>query len=1168
MKNKKCLILLFVCLLIELGISAQEVDKRISITFKNESLSTALKKIGKISGVRVEFAYEDVNPYHVTANLKNVTAEQAVKTVIEGKSLTYSNKGRFIVVSKVAKVNNTQKKDRQSSKNNIVGQVLDNDGSPLIGVTVRVKGTNNGGLTDLEGQFTIPVDGNHATLIFSYVGKKDLERVFNAGRSLKITLEDAVNQLNDVVVTGYQTISKERATGAYNIIKKDALEKPTTNIASRLVGVAAGVQATIDANGNPKFEIRGLSSLGSNASPLVVVDGFAIDGSFNSINPNDVENVTILKDAAAASIWGARSANGVIVVTTKSGNKANKGKIMAQYSNFFKFAPKQDLNYTQPYASVSDIIDFDLMTFNKAWGYLPTPDSPQSASGSNYPSREDISEHYYGYLSDAELEAKLNRYKTMNNRSQVKKYILQNPFTQQHDLSLTYNTDKLNVYSSVMYQCRDKQLKGNSDDKIMINLKTGFKLNKILTFNTGANFVYQKDKSNGSFPGLHPYQMLVDESGNRLDIPNGFYMPNMKRYIPMDKFPYKNWGYNPISERENTDNSSRNISTRFLAGITANVLEGLSLTGNMQYETTNEYNRNYSNEESFKVRSTVNRGTYWDGKETFKPNYPKGGILDQNRYEFERLAFRGTINFNREFNEKHSIALVAGTEVVGSVGKGVTEPTVYGYDDNRLTVGSFPNGLGSYTNSSLYIYNWMGSKIYIPQQYYFSNSADRFFSAYANANYTYDGKYSFSGSIRTDASNLITDDPKYRYSPFWSLGASWQLGKEAFLKGISWIDQLTLRATYGYNGNVDRSTSFKPLINVTPTDNPMTSEPSATVSSYGNPTLRWERTGTFNFGVNYSLFNGKLFGSIDYYNKQGKDLMSFISIPAVSGTDSQKLNTAEMLNKGVELEIGSRLDIIPQVLTWRGSFNLSFNYNKITKLFRSSILHDDLIPWDGGSPNYVEGKNAYTIWGVKYAGIYNLGTDGNPNMQPMIVGKDGAKYDLSRLPNVNAINYCYDEGTRVAPWILGFSSGINYKNFDLSFILTGKFGHVFQRTFYNYGGSIPNKYLKDVTSADPMKIMPLPQNDSESNYYFWNRFWPFFTYLTENASHIRMQEIACSYTFPKVFLAKYKISSLQIFAQANDVFSIYANNFDEDPEFKLGSNRMQTSFTIGLKLGF
>ena len=1172
MKNKRSLILLFVCLLIQLGMSAQEVDKRISIAFKNESLSTALKKIGKVSGVRVEFAYEDVNPYHVTANLKNVTAEQAVKTVIEGKSLTYSVKGRFIVVSKVNKVIISSAKDQQSSKkNNLVGQVLDIDGSPLIGVTVRVKGTNNGGLTDLDGQFTIPVDGNNATLIFSYVGKKDMERVANAGRTLKITLEDAVNELGDVVITGYQTISKERATGSYNIIKKEALEKPTTNIASRLIGAAAGVQATTDANGNPKFEIRGLTSLGSNASPLVVVDGFAIEGDFNSINPNDVESITILKDAAAASIWGARSANGVIVVTTKSAKKAEKGKIVAKYSNFFKFTGKTDMDYLQPNASSSELIDHDLMIFNKQWGFRPMTDSKDAlmVSANFYPTRELINENYHGYITDAQLKETFDRYRTLDNRSQLEKYILQNPFAQQHDLSFSFGSEKANAYSSIMYQKRDRNLKGNSDEKLLLNLQSNFKINKILSLNLGGNFMYNMDHSNGSMPTLAPYQMLVDDNGKRLDIQKSFYMPNMKRYIPMDKFPYKDWGYNPITETENTDISTKTLSARFQAGMVVNIIEGLTFTGSMQYEMNNQDYRNYYTEETFKVRSLINMGTYWDGNNTFNPNYPQGGMLEQKRQEYESTSFRGMFNFNREFKEKHAIACVLGIETNSNTRKWVTDPTVYGYDEDKLTVGTFPNGVGSYTNDKLKIYDWRGRSFRILQQQpVFSHYDNRFFSAYANANYTYDGKYSISGSARTDASNLITNDPKYRYAPFWSVGASWQIVKEKFMKNMDWIDQLTLRTTYGYNGNIDKTTSFKALINMGATENPMTGEPSASVVSYGNPTLRWEKTGTFDLGLDFSFFKGKLYGSVDYYNKQGRDLMSTISIPSVNGTESQRLNTAAMSNQGIELELGTRLTIIPKELTWRGNVNLSFNKNKIIDLFRSSYTHSDLLPWNGGSPTYVEGKNAYTIWGLKYAGLENLGSESSPNMQPVIIGKDGVKYNLGSWPKGDPMSYAYDQGTRVAPWTLGFNTGFNYKNFDLSFILTGKFGHVFQRTSYNYNDPLPNKYLSEVRNADPMKMMPLPQNDTETRYYFWNRFWPFFSYLTQSANHIRMQEIALSYTFKKSMLSKIKLDALQIFAQANDVFSIYANDFNEDPEFLLGTYKPQPSFTIGLKVGF
>lgn len=1055
----------------------------------------------------------------------------------------------------------------------ITGQVKDENGESIIGANISVLELGKGTITDVNGNFSLNFKSeDKPTICIRFIGMQEYKKLLTRqDMKLDVVLSEAVNQLGDVVITGYQTISKERATGAYNIMKKDALEKPTTNIASRLIGAMAGVQATLDKNGDPKFEIRGLTTLGSNASPLVVVDGFAIEGDFNSINPNDVESVTILKDAAAASIWGARSGNGVIVVTTKNASKLAKGKVAINYSNFFKFSPKMDLDYVRPYASSSEIVDYELQLFNKRWGFKPVPDSKQILmTGSSFPTREILSEHANGYLTDEQRDQQLNAFRTMDNRSQIEKYLLNNPFTQQHNLSLGYSSDKVNTYTSVMYQSRNKQLKGNSDEKAIINLKSDFKLLKNLSLNLGTTFMYINDQNNNidGLPEIHPYQMLVGANGERLDIPTSFYMPNMKRYIPMDKFPYSDWGSNPITNMENTDNTTKTLLARFQAGINVRIFDGLSFKGSAQYEMKNMHNRKILNENTFTVRSTINRYTQWDGADNFVMNVPKGSIFDQNRSEYSALALRGMLNFDREFGQKHVIAAVVGVETNMTTNSTTTEPTIYGYDQKKLTVGTFPNGTGSNTNPNQYIYDWMGYKFTIPQIYKFGKFNERYLSMYANANYTYDGKYSLSASARSDASNLITDDPALKYNPFWSVGASWQIVKENFMKDYTWIDLLTLRATYGFNGNIDKSTAFKPLINLGASQNNMTQDPYASIASYGNPTLRWEKIGTINIGADFSLFRGKLFGNINYYSKLGKDMMSKIDIPAVYGTSSQKLNTAEMINRGIELELGTELEIIPRELTWRGNFNVSYNYNKVTKLFASSYFHSDLIPWNSAKATYVEGYNANSIWGLKYAGLQNVGTASAPNMQPIIIGKDGMKYGLDKWPAGDPMSYIYHQGTSVAPWIFGFNSSFSYKNFNLSFILTAKVGHVFQRTFYNYGETIPNKFLKELKGADPDKVLPLPQNDQESRYNFWNRFWPFFDNLTTSASHIRMQELALSYDFSSQLIKKAGLSQLRLFAQMNDVFSIYANKYGEDPEFKLGTSRPQTSVTFGVKVGF
>ncbi|HEU4610121.1 MAG TPA: TonB-dependent receptor, partial [Chitinophagaceae bacterium] len=334
-------------------------------------------------------------------------------------------------------------------------------------------------------------------------------------------------------------------------------------------------------------------------------------------------------------------------------------------------------------------------------------------------------------------------------------------------------------------------------------------------------------------------------------------------------------------------------------------------------------------------------------------------------------------------------------------------PTTYGYNDETLTRGTFPNGPGG---TFFPIKNWLGKNQTFSYTNSFAYTTDRYFSLYGNAAYTYTGKYTLSGSYRTDASNLISEDPKYRYSPFWSVGLGWSLSKESFMLPVSWIDRLYVRATYGFNGNEDRSSSFLPLISLGGTPNTYTNDYTASISNYGNPTLRWEKTGTWNLGIDYTLFRGKLYGKIDVYNKHGKDLLATLSIPAINGTTSQKLNNAEMTNRGVELELGTTLRLSGNDIVWRSNFNFSHNRNVITKLFVAQYSASTLA--GGGSAAYVEGENANSLWRFVYAGV--------ENKQPMIQGPDHTKYDFGAFTPGDGRTYMVNTGTTVAPYTLGF----------------------------------------------------------------------------------------------------------------------------------------------------
>jgi outer membrane receptor protein involved in Fe transport len=504
----------------------------------------------------------------------------------------------------------------------------------------------------------------------------------------------------------------------------------------------------------------------------------------------------------------------------------------------------------------------------------------------------------------------------------------------------------------------------------------------------------------------------------------------------------------------------------------------------------------------------------------------------------------------------HEVNFLAGAEVNNMVSESFGYPTTYGYNDETLNSGLFPNGPGG---TFFQIKNWLGNNQTFAYTNSFSYRTERYFSAFGNGSYTYKRKYTVSGSYRTDASNLITDDPKYRYAPFWSVGGAWQVYKEDFMRGVPWLDRLNLRATYGYNGNVDRSTSFRPLISTNGTPNVYTQEYTATISSFGNPTLRWEKTGTWNAGVDYSLWRGKLSGKIDVYSKHGRDLIAQLSIPAVNGTTSQKLNNAEMTNKGIELELGTILPIRDRI-SWRGNLNFSYNKNEITNLFVARYPASTL--YSGGSGAYVVGEDANSIWRFKYAGIVNE--------QPTVYGADKSTYDFGAFTPGDGRDYMLNMGTTVAPYTLGFLSSLQVYDFNLSFIVTGKFGHVFQRMGFNYPPTwtsrvLPNNKLSEVLNGDPSKIVPLPLHDNEPRYYFWDRFHQYLSYLVENASHLRMQELSLGYNLPQPLLSRLHMGRLQVYAQANDLFTLYWNNAKEDPEYPLGTMNPQPRVTLGIR---
>uniref|UniRef100_UPI003216AD1E SusC/RagA family TonB-linked outer membrane protein n=1 Tax=uncultured Draconibacterium sp. TaxID=1573823 RepID=UPI003216AD1E len=1177
-----CKIALFFLIVSAVHASAADYAKstKLNLNLENASFKKILNEIKSQSEYNFLYRSDIFNSTgEMNVEFSEVTLELILDKVLVPEGFEYEIDDRVVDIRK-AQINKPVAKPAKQEKVKFTGKVVDDKGVPIPFAAVVIKGTTAGIATDIDGNFAFDVvKGEYSHLVVSSVGYLTQEIEIGENTNFEIVLTLDVAGIEEVLVTGYQSISKERATGSFGKVSVKQIDKPASSISERLVGMLAGVQTTVKADGGVDIEIRGQTSLLADAQPLVVVDGFPIQGSFSSINPNDVESVTVLKDAAASSIWGAKAANGVIVVSTK---QAKKGDAIIEFSSFWKVSSKLDLDYVNPRASSAETVEYEKLGFETelfgsapVWGY-PAHSLADVADGYSQ-AFVALNEFRQGRISEGDKNNILARLAGLDNRDQIRDNLLQNPFIQQYNLTISGGNDRMSNRLSLMYENNRDFFKENSEDRFLINFNNKIEVNKWLDFDFSGMMQYGDDTSNGvglaDISGLQPYDMLVDDNGNLTNLNHlEYYKPVLDELVPKSAFPYADWSYNPISEIKERDFSRQVLNARVQAGLNFKILEGLTYNTKILYEHFSTTNKDVYNENSFAARQFINETSTWN-QETGEvdQNVPSGGVLKQSSSTVRNYNFRNQINFKRTFAEKHAINFVAGTELQSSVRENKGDPDVFGYDDDKLTVGRM---LSDYDSSTKM---WDGYPItwaawFFPFQldgvHGFSYRTDRFFSAYGNMAYTYDDKYTLTSSVRTDASNLITDDPKYRFAPFWSAGFGWQLGKEDFVKDISWIDRVNVRGTFGYGGNVDRSTTFKPLISVYGSADRYTKEIQASVSSYGNPTLRWEKTRSINVGTDFSLFSSKLYGSLDYYHKLSDDLIVSQSIAAINGTTSQKFNNGTMVNKGIEVQIGSYMPINGNNITWEGNLSFAYNKNEITSFYKASYYQYDL--YRGGTSAYVEGHNANTLWAMEYAGLQNFGTEEDPKMGPAIHGANDDYYSfLGWAPGSDARKYYKDQGTLVAPFTMGLQNSFKIYDFDLSFIITGKFGHVYRRHGFNYpamsrGNTYVNNQLSEVINADPSKVVPIPEN--EPKYYFYDRFYPYLSYLTETASHIRFQEVSLSYNVPNNIVTRLGFNNVRVFAQANNLGTIVFNGYGEDPEYPIGTLKPQAAYTLGIKI--
>ncbi|MGC4036065.1 MAG: SusC/RagA family TonB-linked outer membrane protein [Chitinophagaceae bacterium] len=1046
-------------------------------------------------------------------------------------------------------------------KINIKGQLKEESGEPIL-ATINIKGTTITVTSSPEGLFIIKNVLPDAVLLISGVNIEPLEIKLNGKNDIGIiSVKTKIKEGENVIVeasTGYQRIRPNEINGSVAVVDNSAFNRQTgTSILKRLEGTVSGL--LFDNNKlvkgqikNDNITIRGLSTINGSTAVLTVLDGFIYEGDINNINPNDVENITLLKDAAATSIWGARASNGVIVITTKKGKFNQALQVSLNINTIINQKP--DLYYL-PQMKSSDYINVEQFLFNQGFfdsrinrGYIALT-----------PAVEIFLSKRNGLITANDSATQIEALKAIDTRDQYNKYVYQNAVTQQYSVNLRGGSN-INAYTfSANY---DKIAGETRNESRKINLKVENDFRPFANFQVNTSVYYTNGKSLSGLPAYNsllvnnrqiPYLKLADDNNNplpvSLNLRNSYTdTAGIGKLLNWKFYPLENYKHDATTINTQEIYSILNLQYRFLKYFDFNI--------SYQYQKQTTETLHLSDAESFSARNSINLYSQLN-RETGAVTYivPLGGKLNTDHSTVESQTTRSQLNFLKA-GGLHSISAILGAEMRQS--KSYTDNnTVFGYNSDPLTysVVDFVNPYPLFTN---------GNYSYIPGAPYFLNSVNRFISAYANASYSYKNRYSFSASGREDGSNIFGLSSNDKWRPLWSIGASWKILNEPFIKS-SLFSFLRLRTTYGFSGNVDLSRSAEAVAGYLG-GAPVTSFSYARIFTLNNPGLRWEKTGMYNIGIDFSTKGEVLSGSVDYYHKKSTDLYgptpydytTWGLVPVITK------NVAAMEGKGIDLTVN--IKTINRKLQWNTIFIFNYNTDKTTRYEDDAAKSINSKLGDGSGIVAEIGKPLYAISAYKWGG---LDREGNP--QGYVNGEKSIDY--------NAIfNEGYTKGVDGNIRYIGrstapaFGSIINtfaWKNFTLSASILYKFGYYFQKTSIVYSSLVSNgighsDYAKRWQKPGDELITNVPSfvypnDENRDNFY----------QLTEatilKAGHARLQYVNLAYGLSRSKNKKLLFSSMQFYINAANLGLIWkANKEGLDPEYP-AALRPERTITFGVR---
>lgn len=1028
----------------------------------------------------------------------------------------------------------------------VTGKVIDSEGYEVIGGSVTIKGAAGvGTVTDVNGNYSLKVnDASKDVLVFSYVGMTSQEVKVDGRSVIDVTLKADAVMLEEVVAIGYATVKRKDLTGSVASVNSKELSKvPTSDITQALAGRMAGVQV-MQSEGAPgasiSIRVRGGISITQSNEPLYIIDGFPSEDGMSTLDPAEIETIDILKDASATAIYGARGANGVVVITTKSGGKEGKATVtFDSYVGFKKVAKKLDVLSTREFA----LLDYERRYYSAFTAKNSTQEDLDKAVA-NF-------EALYGKYAD--IDANYANRAGIDWQDQT---LGRTALTQNYRVGVSGGTDKLNYNLAYSYYDEEGAMVYSGNKKHNISFNMNHKLNDRLSITARI-----------SYDQMKIYGMGTSEGGDRFNK-----MQHILQYRPMvgingtddlllgDEDPLLvddtgNVMQNPLlsAAEETKDREYRTFQAN--GGFTLKLIKGLSFrnTTGMRYQTRR------------------NDTFYGDKSITAKRSSINGSIQNIENSSFQTS---NVLNYNWA-GKGHDITAMLGQEYVNRWNRSFSAAAA-NFPNDDIGLGDLSLGLPTAVSSS-------------------ENYDDKLLSFFARFNYGFKDKYLFTASFRADGSSKFGKNNKWGYFPAFS--AAWRLGEEEFIKNLNIFSDLKVRLGYGMAGNnrIDSYVSLPMLTSVTYPNGDST-QPGYVSKQIPNPNLKWEANKTFNFGLDFGFFNQRLTISPEFYINRSSNLLLNAKLPTSSGYDSMVINAGETENKGIDLTINST-NIMTKDFTWNTAVTLSHNKNSVKKL-----TGEDVQLWEasfGYNQNtHIIGVNQPLgqMYGYVTDGLYQVSDFDYDEATKTYTLKDGVPYSgkktdvklgMWKFKNVDGSEdnkITENDKTVIGNVYPKFYGGINntftYKDFDLSIFLTYSFGNdVFNATkLTNTKTALQNKNVLDIANSsnrwvvvnkkgelitDPQEMADINKGKTVAAVYD-NEIGDTYihSWAVEDGSYLKLSNITLGYTFPRKMLSKIGISKLRLYATGSNLLT-WTKYTGFDPEV----STMGSGLTLGVDFG-